>query len=93
MGLTIDVGLPGHVTRHVLPRADETTVRKLMETTAPGVWLKVFVPPETIAPWLAPGWSFDAPGWLMTMPVRPSSVHVAPGTGCAPGAGAASCAR
>ncbi|MEU9080948.1 GNAT family N-acetyltransferase [Streptomyces sp. NPDC048357] len=70
-GFTIDVGLHGHVMRHVLHSADEATVRKLTEhATAPGVWLKAFVPPETLEPWLAPGWHLaGGPGYLMSAPL------------------------
>ncbi|MFE6847325.1 GNAT family N-acetyltransferase [Streptomyces sp. NPDC057686] len=67
-GFTIDVGLPGHVVRHVLHSADEATVHKVTEhATAPGIWLKAFVPPETLEPWLAPGWHLaGGTGYLMS---------------------------
>ncbi|MDX3539178.1 GNAT family N-acetyltransferase [Streptomyces sp. MB09-01] len=67
-GFTIDVGLPGHVMRHVLHSADEATVRKVTEhATAPGVWLKALVPPEALEPWLAPGWHLaGGTGYLMS---------------------------
>ncbi|MGX1881234.1 GNAT family N-acetyltransferase [Streptomyces sp. NPDC055287] len=66
-GLTVDVGLPHHATRHVMTDADEETVRKLAEVyAAPAVSLKVFLEPETVAPWLGPEWKSDGPGWLMT---------------------------
>ncbi|MGW7050757.1 GNAT family N-acetyltransferase [Streptomyces sp. NPDC054887] len=66
-GLTVDVGLPHHSTRHVLTHADEATVRKLAEAyAAPGVALKIFLAPETVMPWLGPEWKPDGPGWLMT---------------------------
>jgi GNAT superfamily N-acetyltransferase len=67
-GFTVDVGLPGHVMRHVLHTADEATVRKITEhATAPGVWLKAFVAPETLEPWLAAGWHLaEGPGYLMS---------------------------
>lgn len=73
-GFTIDVGLPAHVMRHVLTTADEATVRKITEnTTVPGVWLKACVAPETLAPWLAPGWSLaGGPGFLMSAALRAS---------------------
>ncbi|MEV8320884.1 GNAT family N-acetyltransferase [Streptomyces sp. NPDC059900] len=73
-GFTVDVGLPKQVTRHVLPHADEALVRKIAErATAPGTWLKVCMAPETIAPWLAPDWVFDDPGFLMSTTLRPST--------------------
>ncbi|OKI57776.1 GNAT family N-acetyltransferase [Streptomyces sp. MJM1172] len=70
-GFTIDVGLSGHVMRHVLHSADEATVRKITEnTTTPGVWLKAFVPPETLERWLAPGWHLaGGAGHLMSAPL------------------------
>ncbi|MFE2283828.1 GNAT family N-acetyltransferase [Streptomyces sp. NPDC059443] len=70
-GVTIDVGLSGHVMRHVLHSADEATVRKITDhATAPGVWLKAFVPPETLEPWLAPGWHLaGGAGYLMSAPL------------------------
>ncbi|XUL93736.1 GNAT family N-acetyltransferase [Streptomyces galilaeus] len=80
-GFTIDVGLPQHVMRHVLTTADEPTVRKITEeATAPNVWLKAFVPPEALVPWLAPGWSLAAgPGFLMSGPLRASRAEVPAG--------------
>ncbi|MFI5669908.1 GNAT family N-acetyltransferase [Streptomyces sp. NPDC051704] len=70
-GFTIDVGLHGHVMRHVLHSADEDTVRAITAgATAPGVWLKAFVPPETLEPWLAPGWHLaGGAGYLMAAPL------------------------
>ncbi|MGW2229587.1 GNAT family N-acetyltransferase [Streptomyces formicae] len=71
-GFTVDVGLSGHVTRHVLVDADEALVRKVTETaTAPGTWLKVFLPEPTVAPWVAPGWRFHDDGFLMSAPLMP----------------------
>ncbi|MDV9176938.1 GNAT family N-acetyltransferase [Streptomyces sp. W16] len=80
-GFTIDVGLPQHVMRHVLTTADETTVRKITENaTAPAVWLKAFVPPETLTPWLASGWSVSGgPSSLMSAPLRASRTVVPAG--------------
>ena len=71
-GFTVDVGLPGHVMRHVLHSAGEVTVRKITEhATTPGVWLKAFVSPETLEPWLAPGWHLaGGPGYLMSASLR-----------------------
>ncbi|WP_141724626.1 GNAT family N-acetyltransferase [Streptomyces niveus] len=66
-GYRIDVGLPGHVLRHILPEPDEPSVRKLCETvTEPGAWLKLLAPPEVVAGWLTPGWTVpDDPGYMM----------------------------
>jgi GNAT superfamily N-acetyltransferase len=67
-GFTIDVGLPGHVMRHVVHSADEATVRRIIaRTTTPGAWLKVLVPPDTLESWLAPGWHLAGGlGYLMS---------------------------
>ncbi|MCL8017982.1 GNAT family N-acetyltransferase [Streptomyces sp. AS02] len=79
-GFTVDVGLPGQVTRHVLPNADETLIRGLMETTtAPGTWLKVLTEPQTISPWLTPAWTFDDPGFLMSATLHPSATRLPAG--------------
>ncbi|TWF89900.1 acetyltransferase (GNAT) family protein [Streptomyces capillispiralis] len=79
-GLTVVVGLTGQVTRHVLPDANESLVRKLTETaTAPGTWLKLFLPPQTVAPWVAPGWRFDDDGFLMSAPLHPTAAEAPEG--------------
>lgn len=79
-GFTIDVGLPGHVARHVLSATDEAVVRKITENTiAPGVWLKAPTPPDLLASWLGPGWSLaGGPGFLMTAPSRPARAEAPP---------------
>ncbi|MFJ8032003.1 GNAT family N-acetyltransferase [Streptomyces sp. NPDC096032] len=67
--------------RHVLysaveaVEAVEATVHEITQrTTTPGVWLKAFVPPETLEPWLAPGWQLAGGlGYLMS-----ASLLVAP---------------
>ncbi|MFJ9814696.1 GNAT family N-acetyltransferase [Streptomyces sp. NPDC101151] len=71
-GFTVEVGTPKEVARHVLPAADEPTVRKIAEnTTAAGVWLKTFVPPETLEAWLPCGWGLaGGPGFLMSTSLR-----------------------
>ncbi|WP_405822969.1 GNAT family N-acetyltransferase [Streptomyces sp. NBC_00838] len=79
-GYRIDVGLSGHVFRHVLPEPDEPSVRKLCETvTEPGAWLKVLAPPERVAEWITPGWTVpDDPGHLMFHALRRSAPPTAP---------------
>jgi GNAT superfamily N-acetyltransferase len=79
-GFTIDVGRSNQVTRHVLADADEPLVRKLTETsTAPGTWLKFFLPPEIAAPWAAPGWRLDDDGFLMSAPLHPVAAEAPDG--------------
>jgi GNAT superfamily N-acetyltransferase len=66
-GLRVDVGLPGHVTRHVLPAPTPDDLRLLTETiSAPGTWLKLCAPAEAVVPWLTPAWSVDGPEFMMT---------------------------
>ncbi|WP_166024432.1 GNAT family N-acetyltransferase [Streptomyces chilikensis] len=78
-GFTVDVGLAGQLTRHVLTDADEALVRGLTGTaTAPGTWLKVFLPRQAVVPWAAPGWRPDDDGFLMSAPLRPAAAE-APG--------------
>lgn len=79
-GFSCDDALPGHITRHVLPEADEALVVKLMAAcTVPGTRLKVLLPPETVRPWLLPGWSLGDPGFLMSAPLRPVPAPVPDG--------------
>ncbi|PRH80184.1 GNAT family N-acetyltransferase [Streptomyces solincola] len=72
-GYRIDVGLPRHVFRHVLPEPDGPAVRHLCETvTTPHAWLKVLAGPEDTARWITPGWTVpDDPGFMMTLDLRP----------------------
>ncbi|CAM5346139.1 hypothetical protein GCM10010329_00160 [Streptomyces spiroverticillatus] len=76
-GVTIDIGMPKAVTRHVLfdtYASDEATVRKLLRAdTAPGTWIKFVEPPEAVAPWMAEGWEYDAPGHLMSLALDPDA--------------------
>ncbi|MGE7386909.1 GNAT family N-acetyltransferase [Streptomyces sp. NPDC004126] len=79
-GFTIDVGLPGHVARHVLTAADEAAVRKITENpAAPGTWLKAPAAPEEFESWLGPGWSpAGGPGFLMSAPPRTARAGAPP---------------
>ncbi|MFF7733137.1 GNAT family N-acetyltransferase [Streptomyces sp. NPDC007984] len=83
-GWTIDVGLFGHATRHVLGARgedlDETTVRKVAgAVTGQGVWLKAFRDPAVVAGWLDDSWWIDPePGFLMTVPLTPDDAPAAP---------------
>ncbi|MFJ3220942.1 GNAT family N-acetyltransferase [Kitasatospora sp. NPDC086801] len=79
-GWTIDVGVVGHVARHVLPEPTEADVRKIVEaTTAPGTWLKLFTEDAVVRPWLGPQWRFDQPGYLMTAPLAAERPEVPAG--------------
>lgn len=77
-GFTVDVGLAGQVTRHVLTDTDESLVRELTKTvTVPDTWLKLFLPPRTVASWAAPGWRLEDDGFLMSALLR-ANAAVAP---------------
>jgi GNAT superfamily N-acetyltransferase len=79
-GLRIDVGLPEQVVRHVLPEADEATVRKVAETvTTPRTWIKAFLPAEAMARWLGADWTPDSHGFLMATALRASAPRVPDG--------------
>ncbi|MGW7368534.1 GNAT family N-acetyltransferase [Streptomyces sp. NPDC054841] len=70
-GLTVDVGLPRHTTRHVLTDSSEAAVRGVAAAArTPGLWLKVFEKPEQVLAWLGPDWTPDEPGFLMTAELR-----------------------
>ncbi|MFC8797695.1 GNAT family N-acetyltransferase [Promicromonospora sp. NPDC057138] len=79
-GFRIDVGLPHHVARYVLLDADEAAVRKMAGSiTVPNTWLKAFVAPEAVAPWLPPGWTAGPSTFLMATELRPSDVRAPEG--------------
>ncbi|MER5554559.1 GNAT family N-acetyltransferase [Streptomyces sp. NPDC002793] len=79
-GFTVHIGLPGHVMSHVLPTADAATVREITgSATGSGVWLKAFVRAESLASWIAPGWTLPGePGHLMSTPLHPTRALVTP---------------
>jgi GNAT superfamily N-acetyltransferase len=83
-GWTIDMGMYGHVTRHVFGATgedlDETTVRKVAgAVTGRGVWLKAFRDPSVVSGWLDDsGWIDPEPGYLMTIPLRADDAPAAP---------------
>ncbi|AMW12831.1 GNAT family acetyltransferase [Streptomyces qaidamensis] len=83
-GWTIDMGMYGHVTRHVFGATgevlDETTVRKVAGTvTGQGVWLKAFRDPSVVAGWLDGNWWIDPePGYLMTIPLAADGAPAVP---------------
>ncbi|MGX1758672.1 GNAT family N-acetyltransferase [Streptomyces lydicus] len=59
-GVYIEVGKPGQVGRHVLPHADESSVRMAAAAvTVPHTWLKVPMEPADAGRWLPQGWVVD----------------------------------
>ncbi|PBC86970.1 Acetyltransferase (GNAT) family protein [Streptomyces sp. 2224.1] len=85
-GVYIEVGRPDQVGRHVLPHADEPSVRRAAAAvTVPHTWLKVPMEPADAGHWLPQGWVVDKDeaGHLMAMdlqvtdPVVPKGYTVA----------------
>ncbi|WP_370942429.1 GNAT family N-acetyltransferase [Amycolatopsis sp. cg5] len=64
-GWRIDVGLPDHRVRYILPSADPDLVRaRVAGLSEQGTWIKVF---GNVQATLMPGWTNDEPGHLMTI--------------------------
>ncbi|MFJ6636314.1 GNAT family N-acetyltransferase [Streptomyces sp. NPDC091376] len=79
-GVTVDVGLPRHTTRHVLTDNSERSVREVAATARmPGRWLKVFEEQERVLEWLGPDWTPDEPGFLMTAALTRKETDVGAG--------------
>ncbi|MFI6517882.1 GNAT family N-acetyltransferase [Spirillospora sp. NPDC050679] len=76
-GYRVDVGLPGHLTRYVLPRFEPAAVSRLAARDAvPGTWLKICADPREVAGALPSNWQVQDPEYLMTVPLRPGEVDV-----------------
>jgi GNAT superfamily N-acetyltransferase len=65
-GYRVDVGLPGHRVRYVLPDPRSVGPRAA-ELTEPGTWLKVCGPPEQVRAGLGSRWTIGAPEYLMSI--------------------------
>ncbi|WP_344476984.1 GNAT family N-acetyltransferase [Nonomuraea monospora] len=79
-GLRVDVGLPGHVARHIVAAPTPRTLRRLAGTlTAPGTWLKLCAPAEAVAPLLTSPWAVQDPEFMMTAPLTRGAVEAPPG--------------
>ena len=66
-GLRVDVGLPGHRVRHIVPAPTPALIQRLTaEISAPDTWLKLCAPAELVAPWLPSAWSIAQPEFMMT---------------------------
>lgn len=84
-GLRVDVGLPGHVARHIVAAPTPETLRRITSAiTTPGTWLKLCAPAEAVAPLLTSGWAVQDPEFMMTAalarhpaPVIPAGYHLA----------------
>lgn len=72
-GLYLEVGHPDQVGRHVLPDANEFSVREAAASvTVPHTWLKVPMEPEDVGHWLPEGWVVDKDeaGYLMAVDLQ-----------------------
>lgn len=79
-GLWVEVGTPKQHGRYVMLEAREPIVRDLAaRAQLPALWLKAFVPPESLRPWLTPDWSAGGPAWLMAADLCASRVAVPDG--------------
>ncbi len=59
-GFYLEVGLPDHLGRHVLPEPGEFAVRgAAASVTVPHTWLKVPMDPDEVGRWLPRGWVVD----------------------------------
>ncbi|ANZ39211.1 GNAT family N-acetyltransferase [Lentzea guizhouensis] len=67
-GYRVDVGLPAHRVRYVLPDPAAAGPRAAT-LTEPGTWLKVCGSPDQVQ--LTPAWTVGAPEYLMTIDLHP----------------------
>lgn len=74
-GHRLDVGLPGHRVRHVLPDA-RRVARLSRALSAPDSWLKVCGPREETVAALDPRWRVEEAEYLMTVELSPVPVPV-----------------
>lgn len=69
-GLRVDVGLPGHVARHIVATPTPEVLTRLTGTlTTPGTWLKLCAPAEAVA--LPAAWSVQDPEFMMITTTLP----------------------
>ena len=69
-GLRVDVGLPDHVVRHIVPDPTPATIEHLGRTlNTPGTWLKLCAPAAAVTPLLPERWSVKDLEFMMTAPL------------------------
>ncbi|GAA3248995.1 GNAT family N-acetyltransferase [Nonomuraea helvata] len=67
-GLRVDVGLPGHVSRHIVTAPTPGILHHLTGTiTTPGTWLKLCTAACAVAPLLPERWVVQDPEFMMTV--------------------------
>lgn len=72
-GYRLDVGLPGHRVRYVLPEMT-SVAHRVRTSAAPGTWLKTSGSREELAEIVPPHWTVGPPEYLMStaLAVRPA---------------------
>lgn len=65
-GFRVDVGLPDQQARYVFAAACAGVAAASRAIMEPHVFIKVGAPPQAVAPLLAPGWSLQPVGFMMT---------------------------
>jgi GNAT superfamily N-acetyltransferase len=79
-GLRVEVGTSWQYARYVMLEAREPIVRDLAARAhIPNLWMKTFVEPEVLRPWLTADWTQDSPGWLMAVDLDTRRVSVPEG--------------
>jgi GNAT superfamily N-acetyltransferase len=79
-GLRVEVGTSWQYARYVMLEAREPIVRDLASRARiPSLWIKAFVEPEVLRPWLTPDWTQGGPGWLMAVDLDTRRVAVPEG--------------
>ncbi|MEV4470271.1 GNAT family N-acetyltransferase [Nonomuraea salmonea] len=79
-GLRVDVGLPGHVARHVVAAPTPEILRRLTATIrTPGTWLKLCAPAEAVEPLLPAPWAVQDREFMMTARLTRDPVPAPPG--------------
>ncbi|MEO3869827.1 GNAT family N-acetyltransferase [Nonomuraea sp. B12E4] len=76
----MDVGLPDHVARHIVPHPTPAVLTHLTRAvTVPGTWLKLCAPAEAVAPGLSSKWSIQDPEYMMTTTLTRATPRVPAG--------------
>jgi GNAT superfamily N-acetyltransferase len=72
--LTIPVGVPGHMVRHVFPALNTDALQALARgECVAGTWLKVVASREAVRPLLPPNWEIHEREYLMLAPLGNTS--------------------
>ncbi|MGW0192364.1 GNAT family N-acetyltransferase [Nonomuraea sp. NPDC003201] len=79
-GLRVDVGLPGHVSRHIVAAPTPEALHRLTATPmTPGTWLKLCASTADVGPLLPERWAVQEPEFMMTAPLTRGTYQAPPG--------------